>query len=64
MSPLCVHCILVVVGLHCSLSMADNSTSDSALKAGMEPFFSMMNNFLDVVQPVSKGTIMDYVFGT
>lgn len=62
MSPLCVHCILVVVGLHCSLSMADNSTSDSALKAGMEPFFSMMNNFLDVVQPVSKGTIMDYVF--
>lgn len=42
---------------------ANNYTTSNPLFDGMLPFFKMTNNFLGVVQPSSKGTIVDVILG-
>lgn len=59
---------IVVISVAIALVYADKNTTiapnSSPLVIGMQPFFNMMNNFLDVVQPYAKGTLMDLMFGT
>ena len=59
--------ILLVLGLVFVAVSAQNATEpeglsedddDSAIDEGMEPFYEMTSNFLDVLQPEDKGNIL------
>jgi glucan phosphoethanolaminetransferase (alkaline phosphatase superfamily) len=56
--------ISVAVAMVYAEKNATVTSNSSPLVTGMRPFFNMMNNFLDIVQPYAKGTLMDLVLGT